>query len=40
MALLDLQGMETESAPSARPHRSNRSRGCGSNTSTVSLLLC
>lgn len=41
MALLDLQGMETE-APSGAlrpPPGSRASKGCG-NTSGLSLLLC
>jgi hypothetical protein len=40
MALLDLQCLETVVTPSARPGRSNRSRGCPRGTSTLSVALC
>ena len=39
MALLDLQGLETEAPDTAAKRRSGASKGCG-NVSTLSLLLC
>lgn len=40
MALLDLQSMETPETPSAAPKGSRASKGCGNDSSKLSLLLC
>ncbi len=41
MALLDLQGLEPPAQPAGKPPPGSRaSKGCGNESSRLSLLLC